>query len=194
MGDAIIFCGRSCVGKTTGAAYLAKQLARPHIEASSIMRSFWQRSEIEYSLDEFAAHQLQIDPDRVPRAALRLSNGLPIVISGLRSPLEINAVRRNFTSVHLIYIEASFDVRLSRAALRARRGHANDFSGLQALDQLHDAMGLGLVSSDPTAIILHNDGQLDTYCESLAAVAAAVSQPAPHALDRSLQMNSRNAH
>lgn len=180
MSDAIIFCGRSCVGKTTGATYLAEELARPHIEASSIMRSLWQRSEIECSLDEFAAHQLQIDPDCVPRAALRLSNGLPIVISGLRSPHEINAVRKNFTSVHLIYIEASFDVRLSRAALRARRGHANDVSGLRALDQLHDAMGLDSVSNDPAAITLHNDGRLNTYFESLAAVAAALARPRLH--------------
>jgi adenylate kinase family enzyme len=89
MLDLVVICGRSCVGKTLAGKFLSAEHGLHHVEASDFMRKIWEQEGHGRSLDEFARSLLSNDPSRIPRAILERFGAVPLVITGFRSPCEV---------------------------------------------------------------------------------------------------------
>ena len=166
----ILLCGRTCSGKTLGGQILARTFGYQHIEASSLMREFWMRTDQRQPLETFAKDSLLADPTRIPTAAVARAKKGTLVLTGLRSPAEVAAARKAFAESRLIFLHTPIALRLQRSVRRGRPGHPNSIDHLERVDGLHNEMGLNSVQSDSSAIQLENKGSLESYARKLATL------------------------
>jgi dephospho-CoA kinase len=169
MLDVVVISGRSCVGKTLGGKFLSMERGFRHVEASEFMRNIWASEGAGWSLDEFAGRLLSRNPSRIPTAILKRFGTGPLVITGLRSPYEVQKLLDLGRSVSALFIRASLATRLERSIGRARDGYQRTVSELCALDRLHDAMGLAELEKLAYVRILRNDGTIENYKRELLA-------------------------
>jgi hypothetical protein len=167
MPDVVVISGRSCVGKTLGGKFVSAQHGFRFVEASDFMREIWANEGAGWSLDGFARHLLSRDPSKVPNAILNRFGTARLVITGLRSPYEVQKIQDTGRTVSLLFIHANLATRLERCVGRAREGYQRTTLELRALDRLHDAMGLSKLKKLPTVRILHNEGTIDNYKRKL---------------------------
>lgn len=146
-----IVCGPSCAGKTTLAEYLVEKFGFWHIEASDYMRlSYYQRNctEAPFDIGDYAAKLLKEKPEIVAEQIIRslqLLEAMPVIITGFRSPLEIdwfcNHYSGNF-SIEIVYVDAEQEVRYQRSVSRRRDGEAPDKEEFLFRDKQQSTMGL----------------------------------------------------
>lgn len=174
MLDAILLCGRSCAGKTTGGQLLSAALGKPHCEASHYMRRYWQTlGKPGENADDFAFRSLREDVTRVPAAILaecgRDKASLAIV-TGLRSPEEVAVMQEACRTSMLVWVDCDATLRFARAQLRDRSDAPRSFDELTAKDAAQNDMGLERLQSELNPIVVSNQGSLAQYQEQLLAV------------------------
>lgn len=167
-----LLCGLSCVGKTLGGELLSADLGFVHTEASATMRTLWRELGRELPLDVFAERSLSEDPSRVPLGIIeraRSNRDGSLVVSGLRSPREIDVFTNLGCDVRLVVVLARPEVRLSRSMNRGRAGHPKHEDELLELDRLHQRMGLAEIIALPWASRVFNDGTIEEYRSALCS-------------------------
>jgi len=161
--------GPTCAGKTTLAEYLVRQYGYYHIEASDFMYlSYYQKHGVGSSVNirDFAHQVLQIDPSVVVRQIidhLQQIGNASIVITGFRSPAEVNVFNALYTgkdNVEVIYIDASFDTRYERYVTRAREGETSEEEFRQE-NIKQDEMGLKDIGTSFCDDNLFNESSFD---------------------------------
>jgi cytidylate kinase len=172
MHSFIVLCGPTCAGKTLGGSLLSKLLGYKHVEASAIMREICDRESGVLDIDQFAIKSLQEAPDRVPLQVLERFGASGVVLTGLRSPWEIETVRAHVANPLIAFVSAPAETRLLRGVSRARPGHPTTMKHLQCLDGLHAHMGLQSIESHPTTAAVENAGTITEYERLLADLAA----------------------
>jgi dephospho-CoA kinase len=163
----IAICGRTCAGKTSAGNHLAAKLGLMHIEASSIMREVWSVSGSSLTLDEFAEHLLRDSPERVPKAAAERAEGRPLVVTGLRSPDEVAELSDARGGSLVIFIDADPDTRFARCLNRNRPGHPRTMRDLEALDHIHNRMGLGQIETAASTLRLASGQEIESLQRAL---------------------------
>jgi dephospho-CoA kinase/inosine/xanthosine triphosphate pyrophosphatase family protein len=152
-----IITGPTCAGKTTIAEYLSNNFNYYHLEASDFMNvRFLEHHGPNSQIDiaDFAEKALKVDSgivvDQINRN-LKLHLGVPKVITGLRSPLEIDNFLRKYDNefqVQIIYIEANFDQRYKRSLIRRRGGIKFSKEDFKLRDEQQSRMGLDKIAAN----------------------------------------------
>jgi dephospho-CoA kinase/inosine/xanthosine triphosphate pyrophosphatase family protein len=143
-----VVCGPSCAGKTVLAEHLVNKYGYYHIEASDFMhREFYSKhgTKSEVSIHEFASRALKDDPQIVSRQIINHLEEIQsqnVIISGFRSPLEIEPLRTSKSQYEFCYIKADQKIRFERNRARARNDAAKDEESFKRRDELQFSMGL----------------------------------------------------
>lgn len=169
----IVLCGRTGSGKSTGGRFLAATLGVAHVEASAIMRGFWEAEGASGRLEAFALRTLAEAPERVPRAVLATALDNPVVLTGFRAPGELTTLLRARPDAMALFVEAAPEVRLGRILGRARPGDPRSLPELLALDALHEAMGIADIRRHSELVVVANDRSLAEFEDALRAVVGA---------------------
>jgi len=178
--QSLIVLGRTCAGKTTFAEFGEQRYGLAFVEASGIVRSFWQsESRGEEKVAEFAQRLFEESgPDFVAREILdRYSDKLrgPFVISGFRLLEEIETIREAIPDVVVILIEAAERTRFARDLARGGRGsekHGPTFEDFLKDDEAQWKFGLLRVARDIADITVMNEGTLEQYHDQIEAIIA----------------------
>lgn len=161
-----IICGPSCAGKSTLAEYLQDKYKYYHIEASDFMYlSYYERHGINSTvkIGDFAEEALRenqgIVSDQIIKNIRKLEN-FPILITGFRSPAEIESFKRQYKgglNVVTVYLDADEEVRFIRNLKRGRKDLEIDFNKFKCKDKQQMKMGLSLIRENHDAKIINND-------------------------------------
>lgn len=165
--EILVICGPTCAGKTTAADYLVDEFGYMHFEASDFMRAAFhelhgRRAGSEIS--KFASLILEEQPWTVPSKIIEHMvrfDGVPIVVTGFRSPLELDHFIGHAKSIYdvaVAYVDADELTRYERARKRKREDSPEDFEQfkLRSSDQM--GMGLSLIKARPEIISFDNSG------------------------------------
>lgn len=163
MRNFIVLCGPTCAGKTLGGALLAHRLGYKHVEASKIMRELCDREGTGLDIDRFAFTSLREAPERVPLQVLNRFGLSGVVLTGLRSPLEVETIRARIVDPLVAFISAPPETRLQRAKTRARPGHPMRLKELLQFDKLHADMGLQSIADHHKTVAVENVGSITEY-------------------------------
>ncbi|NKI69008.1 AAA family ATPase [Collimonas pratensis] len=148
-----VVCGTTCAGKTTTAGWLTDTYGIPHIEASDFMyKAFWERHGLRSTvrIGDFAEAALATQPGI---AALPIANHIlerqfnSVVVTGFRALEEVEIFRAAVKSemkVELIFLDASYDIRLERAMKRNRDNVTPE--KFAARNAQEERMGLGKIA------------------------------------------------
>ncbi len=169
----LIACGFTCAGKTTIAQYLAKNFDYIHIEASDFMH--WQcyirhgfNNNIKVA--DFAAEALKIKPHIVADEIINYIKYLPqmpIIISGFRSPKEIERINNSLSSREdntVVVLEASPSIRQAR--YQYRENSSIDMKEIKSIDEQQSKMGLTDIMQKHSNNAIINEGSLDEFYKS----------------------------
>ncbi|MBA4312611.1 MAG: hypothetical protein C0417_08270 [Chlorobiaceae bacterium] len=167
-----IITGPTCAGKTTIAEYLLKEFNYYHLEASDFMYVRYREHHGTNSLikiADFAERALLIDPgvvvDQINRI-LKQNTGIPKVITGLRSPNEIEEFIKKYDNefpIEVIYIDASFENRYIRNRIRNRDQEAISREDFKLLDDQQQRMGLSSILSTYNGNVVENNSSKRDY-------------------------------
>lgn len=177
-----LICGPSCAGKTVLATHLSKKYGYYHIEASDFMHlAYYKVHGVNSSINihEFALQALENDPRIVSREVLAHIDSIlehSIVITGFRSPDEINHFRSATQSYQYFFVHANQRNRYQRNGKRSRNDNKDTFKEFKERDEIQNKMGLSLIDSDSTFTRIKNDGSLKDYFRSFEAVALLESE------------------
>ena len=170
-----LVCGPSGAGKTTIAEKLASDFGYMHFEASDFMRrAFYERlgRYTSMRLSEFAASVLSEEPWVVPEGILEYFenfDGSPLVITGFRSPLELESFRSLYKGeeeVLAVYVEAPRQVRYDRVRKRHRNDAPESKAAMIRKDREQDAMGLTSIRKMPGIKRISNRGTKKKFYSS----------------------------
>lgn len=173
-----IICGPSCAGKTTLAEYLSEQYGYYHIEASDFMYlSYYQRHGVasDWNIGDFAAQALQEKPEIVAEQILnnlQHGNKAPVIVTGFRSPDEVDWFSRNYSgkySIEVVYVIADEEIRYSRSATRQRDGEAVNRDEFVKRDAQQEAMGLAKLKERFVSNRIENNGSLIDFFHDFEA-------------------------
>lgn len=174
-----IITGYTCAGKTTIAQYLSKKYGLLHLEASDYMHlSFYDKHGINtsYKIRDFAKIALKEDPGIVAKQIINtLVMNKNIVISGFRSPDEINYLTKCLPSDCLthIQIEADFEVRYQRFLQRGRNKDNLNINTFKDINQRESEMGV----NNFDAVILSNNKSFNKLYSSFEKVVSIKKGP-----------------
>lgn len=161
-----IVCGPTCAGKSTAGRYLLERHKYFHIEASDFMTlRYFETHGTSFNVDkgEFAAEFLKINPTVVVNGLINYMRDKKIndqfVITGFRTPTEINAFRKYFSdnSMSLFYICANQNVRYNRWVKRQRDTIEYTKDRFTAINELQNKMGLSSITDIDGLIFIKND-------------------------------------
>ena len=145
----LIIAGYSCAGKSLLATWLSDQYGLLHLEASDYMwQAYWERHGMNSNVKiiDFALEALKVEPWIAARSIARDIKRIAYpatVITGFRSPYEITELQKEldtYRPVKIIFIDAEFDIRMSRALARNRENQTQN--NLQDRDAKEFEMGL----------------------------------------------------
>ena len=85
-----------------------------------------------------------------------------VVVDGIRGDSEVRVFRENFPGFVLVRIDAPFEVRLRRIAVRGRSDDNLDATALQARDEREQSWGLSRALAD-AEFRIENDGSLESF-------------------------------
>lgn len=164
-----IICGPTCAGKTTIAKYLSKNYGFYHIEASDFMtQAFHETHGFNSKIDigEFAKSALENNPnivvDRILNHLKNVQN-LPIVITGFRSPKEIETIEKIYNSQYLtkFFIDSNFTIRFDRWVDRRRSKNDTNLETFIKTNELQSQMGLNEIENE--CQVIKNDSSYKSY-------------------------------
>lgn len=167
-----VICGPSCAGKTTLAEYLAEHYGYYHIEASDFMYlSYYQRHGFASSVNigDFAEQALCDQPEIVAEQILRniLTNKAgPVVITGFRSPLEVDWFQRYYMGgypIVVVYVTADAALRFERSVIRQRDDKAGNRETFDRRDAQQAAMGLEELEKRFMPARIENNDSLESF-------------------------------
>ena len=167
-----VVCGPPCAGKTTLGEYLSRKFGYYHIEASDFMyREYYRRygAASDVKIADFAEQALKNEPDIVARQVLeniaQLSKS-PTVVTGFRSPAEVEWFRRHYVGRYVIepvFVTAEQKTRFERLVHRQRTGDSRDYDDFVRKDEQQFSMGLRELNDELSGAILHNDRTIAQY-------------------------------
>ncbi|WP_210168203.1 hypothetical protein, partial [Bosea thiooxidans] len=103
----------------------------------------------------------------------------PIVISGFRSPLEVEFLRQAMKTHGRAsterFVGAKEEIRYARLQARARPGDNLTLDQFRERDRQQQRMGLDLISDLPDMLAIRNEGSLDAYLEQVDELAGGGS-------------------
>lgn len=167
-----IVTGLSCAGKTTLATCLAKKLGYLHVEASDFMYlSYFKLHGVgsTKSVGDFAEKILSDEPSIVACQIVEYISQfqkIPIVITGFRSPKEIEWFQINYRGnlqTEIIYIDAKTDIRYERSLRRDRQDKQIDRVEFEKIDTQQLRMGLKILQAELLPTTVENNATLDDY-------------------------------
>lgn len=173
-----VFCGQTCAGKTTAAQLLTRNFGFLHVEASDFMHlSYLLRHgyEGELKVGDYAEDALRQKPhiaaEKVVDYILE-HPGTPIVISGFRSPAEVEHAEKRLLdagrTLEKFFIEADQNLRFERLKGRMRLGDEADIEKLQSRDRQQSRMGLDAIASDPGFRHISNNSVLSAFTRKIS--------------------------
>ena len=166
-----IVSGPTCAGKTTLAEYMVNNYAYYHIEASDFMYlNYYNKLGIGSSItiSEFAKQALIQKPDIVVNEILKFMNSIqegPIIITGLRTTIEINTFLQKYKgsySIEIVTVNANEGIRLNRYLTRNRGGAATK-EKFYTDSKIQDEMGLSSLIKNYSENTLINNGTIEEY-------------------------------
>jgi dephospho-CoA kinase/inosine/xanthosine triphosphate pyrophosphatase family protein len=173
----LILCGYTCAGKTTASQHLARKFGYLHIEASDFMHlNYLQRHGYRgpVAIGDFAEYALALKPAiAAEKVAEYIRENLvaPIIVSGFRSPDEIEYLQRKFAPVaksfEVLFVETAEKTRFERLQARMRPGDNISLEDFRRRDLQQQRMGLEKIRILECAHKLRNDGTFEAYLASL---------------------------
>lgn len=163
--DSLVVCGPTCSGKTTLAQFLVDRYGFYHIEASDFMHlAYYHKHGIgsDVAIHDFAMDALENDPSIVSAriiSFLRDRSFKDFVITGFRSPKEIDSVVGQVPIEKFFYIHTDKRIRMQRSI---QRGRGDSFEKREAVER---KMGVYEFSFLPYFAQVTNEGSLDDYLE-----------------------------
>ncbi|PRD48026.1 non-canonical purine NTP pyrophosphatase [Sphingobacterium haloxyli] len=172
-----LVCGPTCAGKTTLSTYMLEHYNYYHLEASDFMHlSYYERHGIgsKVKIGDFAEKALKEKPtivvDQITEHLDQIKKNIPIVITGFRSPEEVEAFRRWFDNdqyLDLIYIDAKIHERYERNLIRERADDTSTFEKFEEKNQQQDSMGLLKIKEQvPDENIILNEEDISSFYEA----------------------------
>jgi len=168
----IIICGPSCAGKTTLAEYIVDHYNYYHIEASDFMYlSYYQRHGVGSSVNigDFAELALREQPEIVAEQILKnleSNPSIPTVITGFRSPLELNWFQRYYQGyypIRTVFVDANKELRFQRSTNRQREEVQDTWERFSARDEQQASMGLSELFNTLVNDRIENATTLDVF-------------------------------
>ena len=92
-----------------------------------------------------------------------------VIIDGIRGDAEILHFKKTFPSFKVVYVEASFDIRLARMMTRGRSDDASVPSELAARDKREEGFGLQRATA-LADIIVSNESDRETYIKNVERI------------------------
>jgi broad-specificity NMP kinase len=167
-----IICGPSCAGKTTLANYVLSKYSYYHIEASDFMYlNYYERHGAKSAVDitSFASDVLKEDPGIVVNRILNHIKKLervPIMITGFRSPDEIDLFVKNYSGelkINSVYIMANQKIRYNRSFIRNREDATGSFEEFSSKDNVQNEMGLNSIKKLLKEATIINENSISKY-------------------------------
>ncbi|WP_122860606.1 AAA family ATPase, partial [Pseudomonas viridiflava] len=184
-----IICGATCAGKTVLATALARLHAYRHIEASDFMRcALYTRHGYSSTMkiQDFAKDALKKDPGIVARQIsqyVKNSSTTGLVITGFRSPQEIQILREELSGIDLevLYIDSSLNIRFQRNKTRNRSDALISISDFERKNETQNSMGLDGIRQ--LAKIISNEQSLFRYIKDTVSTLTNNAQLIPFNCD-----------
>lgn len=173
---AFLVCGLPCAGKTTLGEFLSKDRGYYHIEASDFMYlSYYEKhgTDSTVKIGDFAEKVLKETPSIVVDQTLRHLAEIkdaPFVITGFRSPKEIENFRKKYRGpnrVEPIFIDADADTRFHRSLARKRNTDITSEKDFYDRDKQQLRMGLGDVKKRLRSNFIANNSSFESYFDSV---------------------------
>jgi inosine/xanthosine triphosphate pyrophosphatase family protein/adenylate kinase family enzyme len=181
-----LVCGLPCAGKTTLGDFLSNDYGYYHIEASDFMYlSFYERHGINSSvkIPDFAEKVLIESPSIVVEQTLtHLAEigDVPFVITGFRSPNEIEIFinkYKGFNKIYQIFVDADFEKRYQRNLMRKREGDIGTEKDFRNRDKQQLRMGLKKIKTKLKSGIIFNNSDFESYFKSFLMKYPQILQP-----------------
>lgn len=170
-----LVCGLPCAGKTTIGTYLTENLNYYHIEASDFMYlSYYQHHGINSSVNiaDFAEQALEKTPSIVVDQIIeniREVNDMPIIITGFRSPKEIELFIQQYEGsldIKTVYIEADESKRFERCVKRNREEKLLTIIEFRERDKQQLNMGLANINKYLIKKTIFNNKDINSYIDA----------------------------
>jgi len=167
----LIISGLPCAGKTTIAEHLCNYFGYYHIEASDYMRlSHREKHGInsDVKIGTFAEEALKRTPEIVSKQLLPIFNEIksPIVISGFRSPAEVEWLIKNCSSgteLKTVHIKASQVIRAARYLKRKRADAKGTKKEFLHRNKQEITMGVEIIRKKFAKTTILNEGSLKGF-------------------------------
>jgi dephospho-CoA kinase len=183
VGRNIILCGYTCAGKTLSSQFMTLKYGYLHVEASDFMHlSYLYRHGYKgpIAIGDFAEAALAQKPEIAAEQVVEYLNAhphLPTVISGFRSPEEVNYLQSAFAEggrhFDVIFIDADESLRFQRINERRRPGDDIPLEKFRDRDAQQRRMGLDEIQRDLLTTILHNDSDVAALEDKVTALAGS---------------------
>lgn len=181
----ILLCGQTCCGKTTASQWLTREFGFLHVEASDFMHlSYLLRHgyEGEVRIGDYAEDALKQKPHIAAEKVIDYileHSGTPIVISGFRSPAEVEYAETRLLDagrkLSKCFVEADQNRRFERLKARMRAGDELDIEKLQKRDAQQGRMGLDTIERDPDFRHITNNSSIPAYTRKIARLIPKIS-------------------
>ncbi|MFT4117914.1 non-canonical purine NTP pyrophosphatase [Bradyrhizobium sp.] len=173
----LILSGYTCAGKTTASQHLARKFGYLHVEASDFMYlNYYYRHGYrgDISIGDFAEDALAQKPEIAAEKVAEYiveNGGSPIVVSGFRSPAEVDYLRDAMTALgknlRVVFVASDEASRYKRLLARGRPGDDVSLEAFRQRDEQQRRMGLERIGAAPVSIQLNNNATLPEYLEAI---------------------------
>lgn len=167
-----IIVGPTCSGKSTLAEYLLRNYKLNYFEASDFMYlSYYEYhgTSSNVRVGDFAKEILLRKPNIVSEQIIekiKNTEEIPFVISGFRSPNEIEGFLRKYIGpfdIMVVLISADKNIRYERNLKRGRVDRAKTFEEFERENEKQYQMGLGKIVQEYSQKQILNEGALGDY-------------------------------
>ena len=174
----LIISGYSGTGKTTAALYLSRAYGYQYLEQCDAVRAAaeeagWDRNDLASFCDHVVSEKGPLYLIEYMLEMYRERLDLPLVISGVRNPHEVDFLRQVFPSCRVLFLDVPFDLRHARCSLAGRcdLGTSKD---LRALEEQERGWGMEEIRARADFRI-RNAGSIETLFLDLDRLAAKLT-------------------
>lgn len=175
----LIICGPTCAGKTTIADYVAKHYRYYHIEASDYMYlSYYRRHGVGSNVEigDFAEKSLKEDPGVVVHqiiSEITRQKKFPIIITGFRSPKEIDIFKLKYSGnfqIEIIFVTADSTTRYLRSIERQRTDSKKTRAEFNLTDDQQQRMGISELRQRYSNKTIENNSTFEEYFQRFETI------------------------
>lgn len=192
----LIVCGPTCAGKSLLASYLSRNFGFYHIEASDFMYlAYHQKYGYANDIDihNFAKQALIDNPLIVSNQVIAHINENRInqfVITGFRSPKELEPVRSSNLPIIVLFIDADFNLRFQRNLARARSDASKSIEKFRERDDKQLEMGVREIEN-VSHLRIENNQSVRAYFYSVKNAYLKSSKARKSKLELPLRINKK---